>query len=413
MKTPEDDKWLDAALKDSIGSEDVLTDFVQWKQHHPEAVEMLNSQTSGQADTLSPLTIRRIIMKSPITKLAAAAAIVGTLMLSIHLWDASTPAAYAFAQTVEAMQGKRSFHIQTYFQRRPKDEFWAEFDEEGNLLRFRQEEDGGPKGPMITLWEDKIMNRYYPSCGVREMTLMKNTGGGLEGLEEFDPATIVQEIHALVEEGDAIMEIQNPPHYADRMTIHVTHTDGKPLKRTLVVDPDTKRVIRVDDCWDWGNEEGVYHHGIEVLEYNQTIDPRLFKPDFPRDTILMDQVTQEVGMARGDMPPEKFAVEIVRAALDAWAKGNFAKASKLCGGVESRLLTERFKHMRPTGRISIGKPEPIHPKEPIHSMSAEFKVPCQYKVEREGQRKVVSPTLPVVTVSGYPGRWHVSLLYIR
>ncbi len=356
--------------------------------------------------------IGRTIMKSPITKVAAAAVIVGAVMLSIHLWDKSAPSAYAFEQTVEAMQGKRSFHIQTYFQQRRKDEFWAQFDGEGKLLRFRQEEDGGPKEPMITLWENKIMNRYYPSCGVQERTLMKNSGGGLEGLEEFDPETIVQEIQALVEDGKAIMEIQDPPRYADRMTIHVTRTDGKPLKRTLVVDPETKFVVRVDDYWGREGERAV-HHGMEVLEYNKAIDPRLFEPDFPEDTILMDQVTQEVGMARGDMPPEKYAVEIVRAALDAWAKGDVAKASKLFGGVEARLLTERFKDMRPVGRVSIGKPEPIHSSVPVHSMSAEFRVPCRYKVEREDQREVVTPTFPVVTVSGHPGRWHVSLLYIR
>jgi hypothetical protein len=127
----------------------------------------------------------------------------------------------------------------------------------------------------------------------------------------------------------------------------------------------------------------------------------------------MDQVTQQVGMARENTPPKEFAVEIVRAALSAWAKGDIAQASKLCGGVEARLLTERFKDMQPVGSISIGKPEALHSWAPLDSTSAEFKVPCRYTVERDGRQELVSPTLPVVTVSGYPGRWHVSLLYIR
>ena len=78
------------------------------------------------------------------------------------------------------------------------------------------------------------------------------------------------------------------------MTIHVTRTDGRPLKRMLVVDPDTKFVVRVDDYWGQDGE-GAIHHGVVVLEYNKTIDHRLFKPDFPEDTILMDQVTSQVG----------------------------------------------------------------------------------------------------------------------
>jgi len=101
-------------------------------------------QAHGKSKTIQSAlagpNIRSIIMKSPITKLAAAAVIVIAVMLSIHLWDKSTPSAYAFIQTVEAMQGKRSFHIQTYFQQRRKDEFWAEFDEEGKLVRYRQRE---------------------------------------------------------------------------------------------------------------------------------------------------------------------------------------------------------------------------------------------------------------------------------
>ena len=138
------------------------------KLHDRLLDDVLNAQEKSQKteSAFTLLKIRRTIMKSPITKLAAAAMMVGAVMLSMHLWDKSTPSAYAFEQTVEAMKGKRSFHIQTYFQQRRKDEFWAQFDEEGKLVRFRQEEDGGPKGPMITLWEDKIMNRYHPSCGV-------------------------------------------------------------------------------------------------------------------------------------------------------------------------------------------------------------------------------------------------------
>jgi hypothetical protein len=176
-----------------------------------------NSYLSKQTETLP---IRRTIMKSSITKLAAAAVIIIAVMLSIHLWDKSTLSAYAFEQTVEAMQGKRSFHIQTYFQQRRKDEFWAEFDEEGKLIRYRQKEGRGPEGSLVTLWENGVQSQYSPPPdGIHLMQRVDNTDGGLEGLEEFDPETIVQEIQALVADGKAIMEIQEPSPYADLMTI--------------------------------------------------------------------------------------------------------------------------------------------------------------------------------------------------
>ena len=345
-------------------------------------------------------------MKSPIAKaVVAAAVVIATIAVTNGLWNRSASTAYAFEQTVEAMQGKRSFHIQTYFQQRRKDEFWAEFDERGNLLRFRQEEDGGPKGPMVTLWEDNVLSQYYPPWGLHKMSLVENTDGGLEGLEEFDPETIVQEIQALVADGRAVMEIQGPAAYADLMTIHVTRIDGKPLRQTLVVDPVTKFVVRIDNYW--GREpEQVFHKGTEVLEYNETMDPGLFEPNFPEDTILMDQVTQEVGLAQGDMTNEEVAVEICRQALDAWAQEDYAQAGKLFGGAPKRMLTER-DGLRPLRIISIGQPKLIQ------YMTPRYWVQCEYEIERDGQTEVTSQKLGVFGVNGYPGRWYVSLARMR
>ncbi|MFB0554099.1 MAG: hypothetical protein ACETWQ_12400 [Phycisphaerae bacterium] len=46
MKRPENNKWLDEALSETIGSEKLGMDFEEWKQRHPKAVEMLTSRTS-------------------------------------------------------------------------------------------------------------------------------------------------------------------------------------------------------------------------------------------------------------------------------------------------------------------------------------------------------------------------------
>ncbi|MBA7543272.1 hypothetical protein ES705_35602 [subsurface metagenome] len=376
---------------------DMDTDMTSRQERVLQAID--RSYASMPIETLS---IRRTIMKSPITKLATAAAIIIVVTLSIHLWDKSTPSVYAFEQTVEAMQGKRSFHIQTYFQQRRKDEFWAEFDEEGKLIRFRQHEGEGPKDTMVTLWEDSVLSQYYPPpWGIHLMSRVDNTGGGLENLEEFDPETIVQEIHALVDDGKAIMEIQDPPPYADLMTLQVTRTDGKSLRQVLVVDPDTKFVVRVDNYW--GRDGGqVTHKGTEVLEYNETMDPRLFEPDFPEDTIIIDQVSQEVGLAQADMSNEETASETLRQALEAWAATDYARAGKLFGGAPPELLlTEQYSSLQPINIISIGRPEPVQYVKPA------FWVKCTYEVEHDGQVKTISPTFGVTTVNGQPGRWYV------
>ena len=361
-------------------------------------------QTSPKTNrALSEPSIRRFTMRNPIAKpLIAAVIIIVAAVLSLSLWDRSGSTAYAFEQTVAAMQGKRSFHIQTYFQQRRHDEFWAEFDDDGNLLRFRQHEGGRPADTLITIWDDNIMNRYYPPpAGIYLRTRVDNSGGGLEGLEEIDPETLVQEIQSLVGQGKAVMEIQDPSLYADLMTIHVTRIDGRPLKRVLIVNPDTKFVVRVDDYWGREGEQ-IFHHGMEVLEYNKTIDPRLFLPAFPEDAFLLDQIEQEVGMARGDMTDDEAAAEVLRQALEAWAQGDYAKAGKLCGGAPRKLLAERLSHLRPTRILSIGQPERAE-------HMPRYRVPCQYEVERNGQTEVIDLQFGVFAVDSHPERWYVVL----
>ncbi|MFQ6035357.1 MAG: hypothetical protein ACE5NM_05850, partial [Sedimentisphaerales bacterium] len=63
MKRPENDNWLDEALTKAIGSEKSKTNFEEWKEDHPEAIEMLTSRADRQASvTVRPLSIRRQIM---------------------------------------------------------------------------------------------------------------------------------------------------------------------------------------------------------------------------------------------------------------------------------------------------------------------------------------------------------------
>lgn len=351
---------------------------------------MEESKKAGPA--LAGPNIRSIIMKSPITKLAAAAVIVGAVMLSIHLWDKSTPSAYAFEQTVEAMQGKRSFHIQTYFQNRRKDEFWAEYDENGKVIRYRQEEGKGRYGPYVTLWENDIRTTYHPD-GIKMISRIGNTE---PELEEFCPETLAKEIYDHVAAGRAIMEIQKPSPYAGLITLNVTRND-KPLRQVLLVDPDTKFVTRIDNYWG-----GEFHKGIELLEYNQIIDANMFSPEFPEGTITIDQVSQEVGLAQGDMSNEEAACETVRQALEAWAAADYARAGKLFGGAPPELLLkEHYSSLQPISIISIGRPVPVQNIKPV------FRVKCTYEVEHDSQVKTVSPTFTVPAVDGQPGRWYV------
>ncbi len=109
MKRPENDKWLDEALSETISSEKPGTNFEEWKQKHPEAVEMLTSRIDkGASASPSPLSIRKIIMKSPITKLAAAAVIVVVVLGLFEFIGTGSTSGVVWAEVarkVEASQG--------------------------------------------------------------------------------------------------------------------------------------------------------------------------------------------------------------------------------------------------------------------------------------------------------------------
>jgi len=211
----------------------------------------------------------------------------------------------------------------------------------------------------------------------------------------------VQEINILVEGGEAVMETVEPSRYAKLMTLRITHNQ-KNLRQVLAVNPVTKFVVRVDDYW--GVRSGdVFHHGVEVLEYNEAMDPRLFVPDFPKDATLMDQVTQEVGLAQGDMTVKEIAVKVASQTLDAWAQRDYVKAGKLFGGVPPAWFA-KFDGIRPMRIISIGEAEPIEDED-----RPPYQVRCQYETERDGRKWIITLGLAVVDVDGQPGRWHASI----
>jgi len=85
-------------------------------------------------------SIRGTIMKSPITKLAVAAAIIVAVIISMSILDGSSPSAYALDQTVEALKNVRFLHIIGYDNTgQIKDERWIEIGMDGWQVRYRQQ----------------------------------------------------------------------------------------------------------------------------------------------------------------------------------------------------------------------------------------------------------------------------------
>ena len=366
------------------------------------------SFVSEQSDSLS---IWRIIMKSPITKLGSAAAIIIiAALLSIIFFDRLTTPAYAFEQTVAAMQGKRSFHVQTYYGTPTKrhDEFWAEFDEDGKVIRLRQLDQWRREdNPVETIWVKQIEHQYRPASSEGEpgIHLIQRVGRHEDQskLEEFDPETILEGFDEEIEKGNATVEVNDTPTQEGHIVVTITQ-DKYRWFRVLLVDPDTKFVVRIDsyrigELDDEGNKYDRYINGIEVLTYNAPFDPNLFEPNFG-DAMIFDQLSGPVGMAQGDLSAEDAAYEVVRQALEAWAADDYETAGLLFGGAPEEFFATYRTHLKPVGDIVISELRSFEHYGP------KFEVTCTYVAEREGERKPVEMTYRV-SAEGQPGRWYI------
>ena len=390
---------------------DVVPDAKRKRLRLEELLEIRDKTRRSTSADVQP-TNRRLIMNRQIWKVAASLVIAVTVIGVVGILQNGDQAAYAFEQTVAAMRGKRSFHIQTYYDSPTKrhDEFWAEFDENGKVIRVRQLDQWRREGrPNVILWQNQVEQKYIPGIrepgysrsGILEISRTKSHVD-VNKLVEFDPETMIEEINRDVEDGLATVEVDDFNNQDGNLVVEVT-TTYDPYRRVMLVDPATKLVLRWD-LYDEKDDKGnwIYNRGIEVLEYNKPLDPRLFKPNFPEDTVVINQLSREVGMAQGNLDIEDVASEILRRALEAWAADDYNTAGLLFGGTPKEFFTERA-FLKPAGDIDIGEPvfDPIEPGRP------RFRVNCRYTTEQEGQQTTVNKRYWVTTVGGQPGRWYI------
>jgi len=127
-------------LKRLFGQSDVAVGSEADNRLISDALSVFDKSTTAKMAEIQP-SIWRIIMRSKITKLAAAAVVIIAATLSIIVvQDAVTEPAYAIDQTIEAMSNVRFMHLVTLDKSgKLKDERWIEIGMDGLQVRYRQE----------------------------------------------------------------------------------------------------------------------------------------------------------------------------------------------------------------------------------------------------------------------------------
>ena len=352
--------------------------------------------------------IWRIIMKSPITKLAAAAVIVLAVVFSMTIFDKSVPTAYAFEQTIQASHSVQYLHIRaiTLSHEDQPVEFWIEFAQDGQPknMRLNLPDWMAPgDGPREVIWKDGKKQEW-----LREKNILTTAEDEASAdqvrkmIENLDPKLAVTRLQEKQEQGKVELEINEPADKAEPIIVTATSTkeDDSSFQRTVLYIDQATRLVNAIELYKLSNGEYEYMKKLEFYDYNQPVDAKMFMfKDVSDDAEHIDLMT--IGLAQGNLSNEEIAVEVVRQFLEALIARNYDKASKLFPGVPADEIKEMFGEINIIRIVSMGKPI-------LHSETNRLRVPYEVEVEIKGKISQWKERSNLVQhLAGQPDRWAI------
>ncbi len=200
-----------------------------------------HEEFSGTRPRLHEPDTKRRIMRSPVVRFTSIAAAVAIAATAIVFWGQFSAAAYAIAETVEALQNVRFLHLV----RRDKagevvDERWIEIGEDGYQVRYRQQnassaiEERSPGAPSMVIEDGESTAVYRQE--EKTVILYDRSEKQYQWFGELGRA-----FDSLLREGQIIAE--NSEYQGRR-----AHNVWWPLLHAeCYVDPDTKLPIAIGD----------------------------------------------------------------------------------------------------------------------------------------------------------------------
>jgi len=361
--------------------------------------------------TKSALTepnIWRKIMKSRITKIAAAAVIILAVVFSMTIFDKSIPTAYAIDQTIQASHSVQYLHIRAITPSHEDQpvEFWIEFAQDGRPknMRVNQPDWMTPgSGPREVIWKDNKKQDWLREKNILLTTTEDEASAAqvLKMIENLDPKLAVTRLQEKQEQGKVELEINEPADKAEPIIVTATSTkeDDSSFQRMVLYIDQATRLVNTIELYKLRNGEYEYMKTMEYYDYNQPIDAEMFMfKDVSNDAEHIDLMT--IGLAQGNLSNEEIAVEVVRQFLDALIAKNYDKASKLFPGVPADEIKEMFGEINIIRVVSMGKPI-------LHSETNHLRVPFEVEVEMEGKITLWKKQPFVQQMPGQSGRWAI------
>ena len=388
---------------------DIQSVYEKLNQDHSllreQMLAKLAQQTPGQTRRPSR-SIGEIIMKSKITKLAAAAVVILTAGLGAYiLLDGAVTPAYAIEQTIEANRSIRSVHIRMSPHGVGVSEAWGTFNSKGEAVLIRMDIPQSSDGYKIVLWEKDKVKVWMRAKNVlaildepKMLAMMKDRMG------MFDPKVAMEKFYRAEAAGKVTIETIEPEDKTQPIKLIITSSPEPTRKQIALIDPVTKLMTQLEK-YDLKGGKYVFLFRHEYLNYNEPIDPKVWQLDVPDDAMVVDQTIQDVGLEKGTMTKEEVVVEVVRQFFQGLADKDYAAAGKMLEGLSEASIEKEYAKMKVLRVISMGQPKLLEKK--YGTSGGAFSVPCKIEIEVEGKLVVVEKSPWVRQVYNKPHRWTI------
>lgn len=382
-------------------------------------------------------TVWRTIMKSKVTRLVTAAAIVaGALLGFTGVLQESATTAYAIDQTIEANQDVRYVHLTCENIRYNKDdctteEIWAKLDENGEVVAIRI--DKGPTADLVVATnalEHLICKTWTPLRNefVIQYVYDDKLWQPTERRIGNDPRFAVELLQDLEAEGKVQIDIEQPSGKGKPIRLMATHTgdcirDREPgwvyRRYVLLIDPATK-LVRQSESYRLIRGKYVLRRRNRFLEYNGSIDPSIFELEPPEGAEVLD-LTQDLGLPQAELSAAGTAVQVVGRYLQALISRDYKEAARLYNGKTPGQLRQWVEEQQ---QIKLSRVTYLRKLSAEHIQdSLVFTVLFEYEYERDADKAITDPperfaesrrpprergSATVRTVPGHPDRWVIT-----
>ena len=389
----------------------------------PAAIEGLDKRQGRSRVQLSVTNnhfferVRKMILAHKRLSMAAATATALAASLIVYVFLLSSAStAYALEQTVRANNRVTSYHAKATLPPKTEGvkEAWVQLNSDGAPLRVRMDVVGGNRGDRVAIVsKDRCMiwseAKHLQMIVVDKQMIKKAFAECMQMRPLFDPKLAFESLQADEKAGKLQVKTEEPAEDGKPITLTVTSKRTPDKRKVYEVNSQTKLVERVTEyALRGGKWEQVSER--EYLDYNKEIDQKVFQPEMPKDTFVVDQTKlsmEKIGLPQGDLTDEEIMTKLAKECFEALIAGDYQKAGLLNDGIPAEMLAKSFENAKVKFLriVEIGKPQEI--KEPRYSVKI-FSVPVKMEIEQNGKKAIKDIPLRIRRMDPKSDRWSIA-----